>query len=126
MIKQEELRIGNLVEEPKGSTHKVERISEIDNRERYPIPLTEKWLLRLGFKKKKLDVYYWFELNSHKEWKFITNDSFYNGGKDKWHIGFRYFYDNDPIFLKTCNSVHAFQNLFFTLTGKNIKIKPTI
>lgn len=85
-----------------------------------PIPLTEKWLIKFGFKKKKLYNDFWFELNVRK-WHFITNDSQYYKNKNKWFIGFEEKIGYDSYnFVKDCNTVHQLQNLYFALTGKEL------
>lgn len=94
-----------------------------------PIPLTEEWLLKFGFKKadKKLDIYpESFILDNIMEsrlylrpsyqggyyWGFLT-ESFIDGGYEKDHE----FYDNRPMLY-----VHQLQNLYFALTGEELTI----
>jgi hypothetical protein len=115
-MKASELRIGNLVEYKRSGallTVDCELLQEIvDGAINYkPIPLTEEWLLRFGFKCvwsgqgegstfKLSDIY----LHSHD---FVKN--FYLvefQGKD--------------IKIKIDN-VHKLQNLYFSLTGKELE-----
>jgi len=69
-----------------------------------PIPLTEDWLLRLGFT--KIGVNY--ELG--KSFELYSN---VNGG-----LHFRYDYRRTQI-----EHVHQLQNLYFSLSGEELTIK---
>ena len=64
-----------------------------------PIPLTEEWLIKFGFEKRYEDC---FEYG-----KFILNDEFIMMDID--------------ITIK-CKHVHQLQNLYFALTGEELKI----
>ncbi len=115
-MKAEELRIGNIIKTVGGrlpywevTFADFEPISE--NPENYqPIPLTEEWLLKFGFEKRKDDSEYYA----------------FNG----------FYLDSDYIPFTMCNSsgiwdcyaikqvyVHQLQNLYFALTGEELKIK---
>ena len=116
-MKATELRIGNLVKRSRHSNwqerHWGEEI-EVGYNEMYlcslqettdwyePIPLTEKWLLKFGFKHIKTNnCIYWF-LNNVDVWEL-------NGG-----------FANDldlPI-----QHVHQLQNLYYALTNKELTI----
>ena len=110
-----ELRIGNLI----GRKYKSERLEnecdvldlkEMDNPKRivefYPIPLTEKWLLRFGF-----------ELDGDNEYiddRMNLSLTHANELKTEW-------YDNNLcVYIKY---VHHLQNLYHALTGKELTIK---
>ena len=71
-----------------------------------PIPLTEEWLLKFGFKK--------------GEGGYIDRTFFLNGVICVFIINssFNFYYKN--ILLK---SVHQLQNLYFALTGEELTIK---
>lgn len=84
-----------------------------------PIPLTEEWLLKFGFKKKRLDDAYWYTKSSgkHKP-QLITNDI----GEDAYAkcLKFVFLDGYDNIRVKY---VHQLQNLYYALTGQELTIK---
>lgn len=110
MIKAEELRIGNLVfnsftkSNQLISYHEI-RILSIGLRNHYtPIPLTEEWLLKLGYK----------HINT-----------LHDGTKS--FEGYPYLYFKDGIArisTKTpdINYIHQLQNLYYALNGQEITI----
>ncbi len=73
-----------------------------------PIPLTEDWLLKLGFKK---------DLNSYKLKNF---------GRSMFHFGKPCFYPagrlSSLMRMDNLSYVHQLQNLYFALTGEELKI----
>jgi hypothetical protein len=73
-----------------------------------PIPITEKWLLKLGAKKLSdnfFDIgYLKFKIHSHQ---YGIDFHFGNGGKH---------------YIKP-HYVHSLQNLYFALTGEELTIK---
>lgn len=81
--------------------------------------MTSNQLLELGFKIKKHDGSKWYTLRAGKH-TFITNDSYYNKGKDEWHIG----YMDHPVagdifwFNNRLTEITEFCIIFKTLTGK--------
>lgn len=71
-----------------------------------PIPLTEEWLLNFGF-----------EIGENKKW-------------ENWNFGLKIYKDGDyfeidqlPVFI-FLKYVHQLQNLYFALTGEELKIEP--
>lgn len=74
-----------------------------------PIPLTEEWLERFGFKK---PFDYW-EFHKGK----IFFDIAIKDGK------YYYIFDCNYRVGQYINSVHCLQNLFFALTGEELEIK---
>lgn len=72
-----------------------------------PIPLTEEWLIKFGFKKSYL---YWRnKLSAKVEFKLQNMVWFYKGG----------CLQSNYIEIK---SVHQLQNLYFALTGVELEI----
>jgi hypothetical protein len=121
-MKANELRIGNIIECPKGETHTVNldtfrRICECVIEDGiYPIPLTEKWLTDFGFISKDYDLELgyikWNKKESNYGCEFI-NSNFWivpNGDDDHYRI---------PINLEY---VHQLQNLHFALTGTELTL----
>jgi hypothetical protein len=74
-----------------------------------PIPLTEEWLLKLGLEK----IGIWtFSLN------LVGNlDLIYYLGEKGWSIGLKSYSD-----FSNLKYVHQLQNLYFSLTGKELTI----
>ena len=98
-----ELRIGNLVEYPSGATYKVDILyKEYSLLETWKaIPLTEEWLLKLGFNNNIFD--FCFEIIDF----YITNDE-------------SKFMFQSCLEIKT---VHQLQNLYFAITETELIFK---
>lgn len=120
-MKASELRIGNYLNGRKGPVTVTEirennKVKIKENPSNFtfgdcllPIPLTEEWLLNLGFKKVgtnfELDFFvFWY--SSYQNcfvWRFMNINS-----------------NADPISLEY---VHQLQNLYFALTGEELTLK---
>jgi hypothetical protein len=125
-MKSNELRIGNYVLFNK-SNNEIGCITSVetfvsnqfkvgfDNRidikyyddEIKPIPLTEEWLLKFGFRIGKTEEYY--------ELEFVEMFGYDN---EDWN--FKYLGNLIKLDLKY---VHSLQNLYFALTGEELTIK---
>ena len=123
MIKANELRVGNVVLKHRfflGERWTWGRISHEDiysiacgnDKDYKPIPLTEEWLLKLGFSSNK----HGYVFNMFRIKKYVTG----------------FFYGYIPIFLDDIDEdiddveikyVHQLQNLYFALTGEELKLK---
>lgn len=154
MIKASELRIGNLVEAPvvsianKNGIQTIEHhgsailkigannLMMIDNCEMdlKPIPITEKWLERFGFKKTGESSY---EPNKpdEREYEWYTPrvstiyDILYLNGscKNGYTLVVPYGEWGDRKFIsKTINYIHELQNLWFSLSGEELTLKQPI
>jgi len=78
-----------------------------------PIPLTEEWLLKLGFKKdNKLN--YVFNLDFNEGYEKITVELYKGGDND--------FYFRGNILLDELKYVHQLQNLHFALTQRELTV----
>ncbi len=124
-MKANELRIGNYVymdmsiDDIEVVRLKIGDLASfaIEARELYPIPLTEEWLLKFGFEfyKKQVSLNVGGELFNYavKNEIIIWTDL-----KTGWTLDGR-------INRKThwLNSVHQLQNLYFALTGEELKLK---
>jgi hypothetical protein len=119
MIESKELRIGNLflerftkevliVEEL--TVDKITFSGDYPNEwQAEPIPLTEKWLVKFGFEQSR----------ENDEWMVLNRLTMLKNGLSvcvghyqSWHnIGAK------------CKHVHQLQNLYFALTGEELKIK---
>jgi hypothetical protein len=126
-MKANELRIGNYVNVP-GIYKDISEVLEIcEDRVNlsglklkfhafYPIPLTEEWLVRLGFGKIQ-DIYQrhnklLLSPQSDKSYEvkvWVSNHSFAEG-----------LSRNNRLFIR---SVHQLQNLYFALTGEELTLK---
>ena len=127
MISINEMRIGSLVQMAQGCSQGNAKPGDvvrydIDDFEycRFdcfdPVPLTEEWLLRLGFKHAKSDsdnywqADYWYVAGNDDIQILQEDDNLYLMGYD-WQEG-----------IKTIDFVHSLQNLFHALTGQELKI----
>ena len=132
-MKASELRIGNLVD----LGNRIAKVIEInhlacvvvdleetqDTIEDYertkPIPLTEEWLLKFGFKKQdyKMSGCFIYKLGNI----IIMNSFRDNGRKD---MGITVEGISPPTWsLADLYFVHQLQNLYFALTGKELILK---
>lgn len=112
-----ELRIGNYIKIHNTIT-KVEGLSTWDNiiqnsdfaerelKEFQPIPLTEEWLLKFGFKK-ELDSFYRIK-NS-----YLLEVLFHDKG---------FTITTQSVCLNHINYLHQLQNLYFALTGAELTL----
>ena len=107
-MKANELRIGNLIylnEELIKFGFSILKFDDLNNIK--PIPLTEEWLVRFGFKR---DNKYDFTLNVKDVGEFYTSSEWFhgNGYITFEHFGIKLFY------------LHQLQNLYFALTGEEL------
>jgi hypothetical protein len=118
-----ELKIGNYVDW-NGEIAKISQLLEMEvffkcgETDLYsslkPIPLTEEWLLRLGFRKANEKLYFLPVPNLAME----IHSVFY---RDTWLIELA----NDRKNIVTeAFQVHQLQNLYFALTDEELTIKP--
>jgi hypothetical protein len=128
-MKRTELRIGNLVER-NGKIYEVSSIHADDTirlfnkdkiasigcfslKEVNPIPITEEWLFKLGFKK---DTKYDWELK-------VNGVLFYGMCDDSQPVNTGITILNLPNSIINIKHVHQLQNLYFALTGEELIIK---
>jgi hypothetical protein len=119
-MKASELRIGNLVDW-NGEIAKVSQILELEvgfkcgesdlTKAIKPIPLTEEWLLNFGFKKCENG---WKTLSICNDWTYLSWERL---------AGIELSVSKHSCMLPNINYVHQLQNLYFTLTGEELKIK---
>lgn len=117
MIPQNELRIGNYVSIPdRNDPATVEQIMKheitVNEFGRFfnlkhidPIPITEDWLIRLGFKKG--------DPTPHAIGYFI----------DRFGIHYHFKECNWYSWTANIKYVHQLQNLYFAITGKELELK---
>lgn len=124
---QPQLRIGNYLEDREGNLCKVTHlglgtiyapalkgaVTKLPNK---PIPLSEEWLLKLGFE----EIY-----NSEYTHKFeLTQDVSFEYRFEKFNnasgmTGLTYY----GRLLGKIKHVHQLQNLFYSITGEELTIK---
>lgn len=134
-MKAKELRIGNYIQDGKTNVLEINGLhnetiysvyplnaspkfeTTTDSTDIKPIPLTEEWLLKFGFEKDhyKKEVYY-----------TLSNDDDYYIEEDKniklWDFNMK---EGIGFYLRSFKRVHQLQNLYFALTGEELKIKQT-
>jgi hypothetical protein len=109
MIETKELRIGNWVELENHvcalnkTTFKAILFGNYKSLN--PVPITEEWLLKLGFKFNNFNEDYYFENFSFRLHLWKNENEFV------------YYWKGGNIFIQY---VHQLQNLFYCLTGQEI------
>jgi hypothetical protein len=106
-----ELRIGNLVEEPKGYTHKIERLDEKSDRVRHGIKITNEWLINLGFRKT-------FSSLLFLPMPSISSEIHYE--KHPYGKVFTIRSSAGVLVPNDIKYIHQLQNLYFALTGEEL------
>ncbi len=116
-----ELRIGNIVE-TSGMIVNIEGsgIEDFANGclNLQPIPLTEEWLLKLGFNKDYKKGYIGIDVHNSD---FVLTEPFVIGEWQSYYT-FQFTAGNIPKFTKL-EFLHQLQNLYFALTGEELNIK---
>ncbi len=83
-----------------------------------PIPLTEEWLIKMGFNTEYNAGYIGIDV-ACTDFVLATPENKTDGGD-----GFRWLYNQGGVYLLTpLKYVHQLQNLFFSLTGEELTIK---
>ena len=132
-MKANELRIGNYVNYEQ-TTHLItcinidysislwvdkrgeEHLYQHQNNEIKPIPLTEEWLIKFGFKHSNKD---WYELNDTNIYEGTLNICL----KQKCSTLTCMSGKNELMLCKPFDYVHQLQNLYFALTGEELTTK---
>ena len=127
-MKANELRIGNWIEcsevdEFGNLVYKAYQVSvsdiwnirydQIRKKEYEPIPLTEEWLLRFGFRNM---------VPSKGGFSFDLNKLMIHLPSIEYPSG-RTYYNSWCIMGKYPESVHQLQNLYFALTGQELELR---
>jgi hypothetical protein len=89
---------------------KYNSVSQFDEFIR-PIPLTEEWLLKFGFKKCENG---WKTLSICNDWTYLSWERL---------VGIELSVNKHSCMLPNIKYVHQLQNLFFALTGEELIIK---
>lgn len=126
MIKANQIRKGNIVHYPVDGTMCLctidgEDIKLIETKPPYakdhhPIPLTEEWLLNFGFKKAKDETKITYFNIDTEHAKYVIYSY-------KQKFDFTIDCNEFCKVLRQLRYVHELQNLFFALTGKELKMK---
>jgi hypothetical protein len=120
-MKASELRLGNWVEQPNDGVTRVTAVlndlqikTETGYVDKYcrPIPLTEEWLLKFGFKDLPVNYmgFYEFKIGTFS----IIRE------QDEYCFPYE-TYSGDNIDLEI-KHVHQLQNLYFALTGEELEL----
>jgi hypothetical protein len=112
-MKAEELRIGNLYDNNGNyfvvTPSTIESVFESERVWCKPIPLTEEWLLNFGFKQ--------YETVGIKTHNYIKGNFKFNSAV-LWIAEYKGIHIENKILY-----VHQLQNLYFALTGEELKLK---
>lgn len=147
-MKASELRIGNIIDMgiegiAMVSGYNLYQKSIHDNGGNFadyygewkPIPLTEEWLVKLGFKKiskfwqpvgeKEKEYFVWEKkITRVYDSKFTVNKyERHETGSSVSGWNFKCFDEDVPQFIEASKHVHQLQNLYFALTGEELTIK---
>ena len=125
-LEAKDLRIGNLVmDNAKVKIVTSGMISNWDIIKRdyagyEPIPITEEWLLKLGFLLE-------YDEGDIKYYVKSTNHNFGIKGYDnsEWYIYHEYPFSDDYTILKELAWVHELQNVWFSLTDEELTLNET-
>lgn len=112
-------RIGNLVEEPKGCTHKIERVDILSKRVRHGLKISIPHLTGFGFVKDD-NGNYWMDLQTHYIELTPSNGYWcpiYAQLPEMSHE------DEQRVSINRIQFIHELQNLFFALTGTELEMK---
>jgi len=139
MVKANELRMGNWVQHLDREIYQSTEYTQLgifrDGLKVFPIPLTEEWLLKFGFKE---FVKSRFRKDITNKWINHKCNTVTDGEQlmeimidtdDTNYLSLVYFIDDDPnqeesLFRGDCvDYVHQLQNLYFALTGEELTIK---
>lgn len=82
-----------------------------------PIPLTEEWLLRFGFKGPKSEAGKYYSLSKHRVYLFDSGCEFEFNICETLRVNLHHRY-------KQIQHVHQLQNLYFALTGEELTQLP--
>lgn len=123
-MKATELRIGNWMYSAKRKIPfeiTVDDLKIIDegNSLTEPIPLTEEWLIKFGFDNEVSKEDGW-TITIDKDWCYLTIDT--EGGAILWDNSENLDRGNYPT-IRVLKHVHELQNLYFALTGEELKTK---
>ena len=130
-MESKDLRIGNIIEyDNNGTSITVKGLSNrnvyynsdcySDYKSMNGIPLTEEWLLKFGFVK-QIGFYKFIGGKFKNSLEVAHNDL------DKWYCYYRNFnkgeVDDFVLLRNDLKHVHQLQNLYFALTGQELKHK---
>lgn len=121
-MKANEFRIGNLTEQgevknfwEKGVHVGFGKCYEFN--ELKPIPLTEEWLLNLGFEEDGVWIHKIKNISNNRMIGIDLNNNHVFLAQHDAHNHFR------DVFINKCEHVHQLQNLYFALTNEELTIK---
>ena len=122
MISANELRIGNLIYNGIGEPFPVNAttignfvIGELTLGKFKPIPLTEEWMVKFGYKKGRVSDDFYLDVDN---FALVF-------GEDKFELmgDGGYDYTGELDLKNIVKFVHQLQNLYFALTGSELTIK---
>jgi len=129
-MEAKDFRIGNFISDTNASDTFFAMVKKLDYSRCYyglfhsaysdlkPIPLTEEWVVRLGFNK-------WQDRYCLEAWSpGHPSQRFDIDWKDgNVMMKSRYQGEDDNLLMRHIKNVHQLQNLYFALTGKELELK---
>ena len=123
-MKATEFRIGNLVD-LYGKIATVQRDDFCQNKtgsgiaidQGKPMPLTEEWILKFGFKKEYHELVLWLKGDWCIKFGTYKNDIYLRLQANGY-----YEFEGELDITNTCKHVHQLQNLYFALTDEELKL----
>ena len=132
-MKENELRIGNLIEyriqddlDDRKDWWEVSKIDATDlcilesniDYDFRPIPLTEEWLLKFGFNKEYQKGYIGIDVCNSD---FVLTEPLKMG---EWQTNYTFQFETGSVpKFKEIKYVHQLQNIYFALTGEELILK---
>lgn len=115
-MEAKELRIGNYVYNGGIISLDIERLYAFNEclYDLQPIPITEEWLLKLGFEKEEGNLYSLY-VDDNLDVS-LWSDTYFSNPTIELTC-------NGKVVCKNIKYIHQLQNLYFALTGQELKLK---
>lgn len=123
-MEAKKLMIGNYVKDPYNNTIRLVSV-EKDASMLRPLPITEEWLNDFGFEKTKRRDAHVINVGEYDLYVAVNAFSGTLKKDPSWHCSVAIGYGSQPMSIMKMY-VHELQNLFFALTGTELKIREKV